>query len=215
MIIENVIPRPDIDRVLDVLSTLTWKPGFSRDEGYSQEIKRNQELRQSDDVRLKVVLDALQKKIWSNTAFSIRAFPFKAARLRLNRCADGGFYGPHADASIMNVPPIRSDLSMTLWLTEDYEGGELVVEGERYKGKPGDIIVYPSYSVHEVTPVTQGERICAVMWIQSMIRDQQKRDLMTRFYEYGARLKEKESLSPDYIEITSIYNNLLRLWAET
>jgi len=114
----------------------------------------------------------------------------------------------------MNNPPIRSDLSMTLWLTDDYEGGELVVNGEKFKGKPGDIIVYPSYSVHEVLSVTKGERICAVMWIQSMIREQDKRALMTRFYQYGQRLKDKESLSPDYIEITSLYNNLLRLWAE-
>lgn len=215
MIIRDVISRPDIDRVLDVLSTMTWKEGQARDATYQREVKCNQELRKSDDIRLAAILEDFQKTIWRNLTFSTFAFPYKAAALRLNRCTDGGFYGPHADASVMGVPPIRSDLSMTLFLTDGYEGGELHVEGVGViKGNPGDIVVYPSYYVHEVTPVTKGERICAVMWIQSMIRDQQKRELLTRFHQHGVRLKEKESLSPDYIEITSLYNNLLRMWAE-
>lgn len=213
--LKGVISRADIDRALDVLSTLKWTKGRTHNQEYGEKVKCNEELRASDDIRLKVILEDFQKKIWRNTEFSTKSFAYKAAALRFNKCSDGGFYGPHADASIMNVPPIRSDLSMTLFLSEGYEGGELIIDGVgSFKGEPGDIVLYPSYYVHQVTPVTAGQRICAVMWIQSMIREESKRDLLTRFYNLGVRMKEIDGLGPDYTETTSIYNNLLRMWAE-
>lgn len=215
MIIENVISRPDIDRALDVLSTMRWYKGHSPSEDYSREIKQNEELRKGDDIRLKAILTGFEKTIFSNLRFTQSVYPLKGAALRFNRCRDGGFYGPHADSSLMNKPAIRSDVSMTLWLTDDYKGGELCVEGMGvFKGKPGDIMIYPSHYVHEVKPVTKGERICAVMWVQSMVRDPCQRDLLRRFYELGVKTQEKEGLSPDYTEMTSIYNNLLRQWVE-
>lgn len=213
--VKSVISRADIDQALDVLSTLTWRDGYSKYHDYSKEIKRNQELRANHDIRLKAILQNLQQTIWTNPEFQQIAHPHKGAALRFNRCADGGFYGPHADACIMAVPPIRSDLSVTLFLTDDYEGGELVIDGTPFKGKAGDIVVYPSYYVHEVKPVTKGERICAVMWVQSMVRSKDQRELLSRFYRLGLSLKEKESFGTDYIEATSIHNNLLRMWAET
>lgn len=215
MIIESVISGPDICQALDAIAVSKWQPGHSHHQDYQQVVKRNEELRRADNAPLKIVLDDLQRKILSNRRFSQLTFAYKTASLRFNRCKDGGFYGRHADASVMGKPPIRSDLSMTLWLTEDYAGGELCIDGlGEFKGKPGDILVYPSCYVHEVKPVTKGERICAVMWIQSMIRDQAKREHLTRFYDFGVRMKEREHLSPEYIEVTSLYNNLLRMWAE-
>ena len=215
MIIENVISGADISRALDTLSTIQWKEGLSFDQDYAK-IKQNQELRKNDDMRLKIILEDFHKKIWKNVEFYTNALPLKSAALRFNRCADGGFYGKHADSAIMNVPPIRSDLSMTLFLTDDYEGGELEIEGiGSFKGKAGSIILYPSHYVHQVTPVTKGERICAVMWIQSLIQNQQQREFMADFYKFGVSLKEKENLSEDYVKCTSLYNNLLRMWSVT
>jgi len=222
MIIEQAVPQPEIDRALESLSALQWKMGVAQSDEYSREIKRNQELRRNDDHRnpndplhLRHILTGLEKNIFSNLRFSQSVYPLKGAALRFNRCTNGGFYGPHADSSLMNRPPIRSDVSVTLWLTDDYEGGELCIHGMgEFKGKPGDIVVYPSHYVHEVKPVTRGERICAVMWVQSMIREESQRELLRRFYELGVRTKEKENLSPDYIEMVSLYNNLLRQWAD-
>jgi len=73
---------------------------------------------------------------------------------------------------------VRTDLSMTLWLNEDYEGGELCVDGHRLKGKAGECVVYRGDSIHEVTPVTRGERICAITWIQSEFRDSEIRQII-------------------------------------
>lgn len=215
MIIEGVIPAEEIKAALEVLATIKWKPGLTFDARYA-EIKQNQELRKQDDIRLKAILEGWQRRIWKHVDFYTAALPLKSSGLRFNRCADGGFYGPHADAAVMNVPPVRSDLSLTIWLTDGYDGGELVVNGwGSFKGKPGSMVLYPSTYVHEVKPVTRGERICAVMWVQSLVKNMEHRQFLRRMHDFGAGIKAREGLTPEYTEFVSLYNNLLRLWSET
>lgn len=210
LLIENVIPEARVDEIVAFLSTAKWEDGHATTEDYKTQVKHNKELRGLP------VLKELQQTIWKNEKFLLYAHPKSGVSLRFNKYETGGFYGKHADAPVMGNPPIRSDLSLTLFLSDpkDYDGGELVIEGEHYKGPKGSVLVYPSYFVHEVLPVTRGERIAAVAWVQSMIRDESMRKLMSRFYLMGKEIQSKEGFSDLYAECASIYSNLMRLTVE-
>lgn len=215
LLIESVIPSEYVDEILTTLTQRRdWSDGHAHTEEYRTQVKQNKELRAQQGLTNE--LNKLQQMIWSNHQFKLYAHPKVGAALRFNKYELGGFYGPHADAPLMGNPPIRSDLSLTLFLSDpsDYEGGELVIEGVKYKGPKGSILVYPSYYVHEVLPVTKGTRIAAVAWIQSFIRDESMRKLISRFYELGTAIQEREGLSDLYTECASIYSNLMRLTVE-
>lgn len=99
---------------------------------------------------------------------------------RYNRYTVGDEYKPHTDAPFMEVEggKIRTDLSLTIWLNDDYEGGELVIDGMPHKGKPGQAVLYSGSTIHGVNPVTRGERICLITWIQSEFRDNEVREVI-------------------------------------
>ena len=107
----------------------------------------------------------------------------------------------------------RTDLSCTVFLSDpnSYEGGELVVNGEAVKGRAGEAIVYDCGSIHEVAEVTEGERICAVTWIQSRIRDMSKRKLVSEYRRFVEQLKGQPEM---YLEAGRFNSALLRMWSE-
>ena len=138
---------------------------------------------------------------------------------------NGGHYGTHSDAALMRLPEagmtIRSDLSATLFLTEpeDYDGGELLAEtpfgAQAVKLAAGDMVLYPSSSLHQVTPVTRGQRICAITWIQSAVADEQARALL---YDLDCSIRaltpSRPQDDPDINRLIHVYHNLLRRWAQ-
>jgi PKHD-type hydroxylase len=131
-------------------------------------------------------------------------------------------YGAHADSAFITLPQgtIRSDLSCTIFLNEpdDYEGGELLIrlgDGElKFKLKPGEAIVYPSDTLHQVVPVTKGERLVAITFIQSRIQDPFRRNLLYDLNEVAAL--EGLKMNPEnFTRLQLVQNQLLRHWAET
>jgi PKHD-type hydroxylase len=117
-------------------------------------------------------------------------------------------------------PQLRTDLSCTLFLSEpeDYEGGELEVVDtygtHEVKLPAGDLILYPSSSLHRVHPVTQGARICAFFWLQSMVRDDRQRALLFELDQTIQKLRARLGESEESVAPTGHYHNLLRMWAE-
>jgi PKHD-type hydroxylase len=116
---------------------------------------------------------------------------------------------------------LRTDVSATLFLSDpdDYEGGELVIESQygvqEIKLCAGDMILYPSTSLHEVRPVTQGERICAFFWVQSMVRESQHRELLFDLDQSIQQLtRERGADCPEVRRLTGVYHNLVRSWSE-
>jgi len=143
-----------------------------------------------------------------------------------NRYQGKQTYGNHVDNAIRFVPGtptrVRSDLSATLFLSEpdDYKGGELVIQeqfGEQnIKLNAGDLILYPSRSLHQVKPVIDGERLACVMWMQSMVRDNEQRQILFDLDQSIQSLTtQHEHQHQDIMRLTNIYQNLLRQWAET
>ncbi len=150
--------------------------------------------------------------------------PLRTLPPRFNRYEGGGHYGFHVDGAVMAVAgggQLRSDVSCTLFLCEpeDYDGGELVISdtyGEHEVKLPaGDLIVYPSSSLHQVQPVTRGTRLAAFFWVQSLVRDERRRRLLLDLDRSIQTLTHTGAEPSAVLQLTGIYHNLLRDWSET
>jgi PKHD-type hydroxylase len=166
--------------------------------------------------------EILRQALIRSEEFRDFSFAYALAPPMMTRSKPGMKYGAHADAAFLPLPQgtIRSDLSCTIFLNEpeDYDGGQLHIRlGDadlNFKLKPGEAVVYPSDTLHEVVPVTRGERLVAITFIQSRIQDPFRRNLLFTLNEIGAL--EGSNMSPDnYTRLQLVQNQLLRHWAET
>jgi PKHD-type hydroxylase len=167
-----------------------------------------------------MILGALQR----SPLFIAAALPLRVYPPLFNRYQGSQNYGTHIDGAIREVPGfaqrVRSDLSATLFLAapEDYYGGELLIEDtyglHRSKLPAGDMVLYPASSLHRVQPVTRGARLASFFWIQSMIREDGKRTLLFDLDMAIQQLNRVAAENPAMVQLTSVYHNLLRLWAE-
>jgi PKHD-type hydroxylase len=160
----------------------------------------------------------------TNALYFAAALPLRASPALINGYAGGEHYGDHVDGAVRvmagGAPPLRTDLSATLFLTDpaSYDGGELIVAdtyGEHeVKLDAGDMILYPASSVHRVEAVTRGERVCAFFWIQSMVRDDSRRALLLELDRTITSLRGRIGECAETVTLTSQYHNLLRMWAD-
>jgi PKHD-type hydroxylase len=134
-------------------------------------------------------------------------------------------YGPHSDSAVRHSritgARYRTDLSCTLFLSDpaDYDGGELIIEAEpnasRVKLPAGDLVLYPADSVHQVTPVTRGERWAAIFWVQSMVADPTRRRLLYDVDQAAAAVRAGMGDDhPAAVAVVGVYHRLMRLWAQ-
>ncbi|MGF1611533.1 MAG: Fe2+-dependent dioxygenase [Kiloniellales bacterium] len=165
-----------------------------------------------------VVRPALER----SELFRAAALPRRIGPLLFSRYEEGMAYGAHVDDAVMSAADdLRSDASFTVFLSapQDYEGGELVIEssgGEAaYKLDAGDVIVYPSTSLHRVDPVTRGTREVAVGWVQSLVRDAACREILFDLQTARQLLFQEQGKSRGFDLLSKTYSNLLRRWAET
>lgn len=166
------------------------------------------------------VVQALQR----HPLFMAAALPLHVFPPLFNRYEGGGSFGSHIDNAIRQVPGtphrIRTDLSATLFLSEpsEYDGGELNIEDtygvHGVKLPAGDLVLYPATSLHHVTAVTRGARVASFFWIQSLIRDDAQRTLLFDLDTAIQRVSEDLPSHPVAIQLTGVYHNLLRQWAE-
>jgi PKHD-type hydroxylase len=166
-----------------------------------------------------IIVNALR----TNPLFMSGALPLHVLPPMFNRYSGGQTFGSHIDGSVRTLPNgqrIRTDLSCTLFFCDpdEYDGGELVIEDtygtQSIKLAAGHMILYPSSSVHQVTPVTRGTRLCSFFWLQSMIRDNARRALLFDMDVAIQRLGAENPTHPSVIQLTGVYHNLLRQWAE-
>jgi PKHD-type hydroxylase len=167
-----------------------------------------------------MILAALER----SPLFMSAALPLKVFPPLFNRYRGGENFGTHVDNAIRQVPGtphrVRTDLSATLFLSapEDYDGGELTVEdtygAHRVKLPAGHMLLYPATSLHQVRPVTRGTRLAAFFWIQSMVRDDGQRTLL---FDLDTAIQRVSQAMPDdaaAVQLTGVYHNLLRRWAD-
>jgi PKHD-type hydroxylase len=173
-------------------------------------------------------LDAIQKLVFqalvSNLAFRAAAMPRKFVLPMVSRYKPGMAYGAHIDNAIMGQRMgglERSDLSYTLFLTDpsEYDGGELTLWSpygeQRIKMPPGSLFLYPSTMLHLVSPVTRGERIVIVGWIESIVRDESRREILFDLNRIKQYLIDNHPDLPEADIALKTYGNLMRKWADT
>ena len=200
-----------------------WTDGRASAGYLSSGVKDNAQLPEGSAAARKLG-ELIMRTLESNTLFTSAALPFKVLPPFFNRYSGGQSYGRHIDGAIRQISNtvhrVRTDLAATLFLTppEEYDGGELVVEdtfgARRVKLGAGDLVLYPGTSVHGVEPVTRGTRLAAFFWVQSMVRDEPKRDILYDLSETLGALRGKVG-SGELSALTAVYHNLLRMWAET
>ena len=190
----------------------------------ARSVKQNQQLDDGSEAAVQLGNHVL-RRLANMPTFISAALPKKIYPPKFNRYADGGTYGAHVDSAVMHSKAdncwVRSDLSCTLFLTppEDYDGGELVITetlGEkRIKLPAGDMILYPSSTVHQVSPVTRGHRISSFFWVESMVRGLEQRQLLFDMDMSLLRLRQAHGeKEPSVIALSGTYHNLLRMWAD-
>lgn len=223
--IPSVFSKTEVSKINQHLAQGEWINGQQTAGEQARSVKRNQQLADDSQLAQKlgdIVLDALAR----HPLFISAALPLKIFPPMFNRYQGGETYGKHVDNAVRFVPGtatrVRSDLSATLFLSEPeaYQGGELDIQeqfgSEKIKLSAGDMILYPSSSVHQVTPVTEGSRVSAVLWLQSMVRDHQQRDMLFELDQSIQSLTTQHGHQDDNVmTLTGLYQNLIREWADT
>ncbi len=222
--IPDVLHREQLMAMRAALEAADWADGRETVGAQGARVKQNQQLPENSPLRQQlgqIVLTALA----SSPLYHAATLPLRTLPPRFNRYQGGGHYGFHIDGAVMALPAdggqLRSDISCTLFLNEpeDYDGGELVVSdtyGEHEVKLPaGDLIVYPSSSLHRVAPVTRGARLASFFWVQSLIRDDGSRRLLFELDSSIQRLTQTGADANAVLQLTGVYHNLLRQWAET
>ena len=220
--IPDILDADQVAQARRILDTADWVDGRVTAGHQSARAKDNLQLAEDHPVARQLgetILVALQRNpLFISAALPLRVFP------PLFNCYKGGHsFGNHVDNAIRRVAstgmPVRTDLSATLFLAEpdEYHGGELLIEDtygvHAVKLPAGHMVVYPSSSLHNVQPVTQGARIAAFFWIQSMIRDDGERTLLFDLDTAIQRLTVDLPEHPAALQLTAVYHNLLRRWA--
>jgi PKHD-type hydroxylase len=221
--IPQVLDSAQADRMRAALERAAWTDGRETVGAQGAQVKRNLQLPETSPLRAELGREVLQA-LARHPLFHAAALPQRILPPRFNRYECGGHYGLHVDGAVMALPDgsqLRSDVSCTLFLSdpEDYDGGELIVNdlyGEHeVKLAAGDAIVYPSSSLHRVQAVTRGTRYAAFFWVQSLVRDDAQRQLLLELDTAIQRLAAGEADADALLQLTGIYHNLLRRWAQT
>ena len=221
--IDQVLSKTEVRDFRAQLDAAAWDDGAATAGTLAKSVKRNQQITDGSEFCQRLGQHIL-RRLSSTPLFISAALPRTIYPPKFNRYADGGTYGAHVDSALMFLPgshqQMRTDLSATLFLAEpeEYDGGELEVEGpfgvQAVKLAAGDMVLYPSSSLHRVTPVTRGARVASFFWIESLVQDEGERTLL---FDLDQSIQQLTPLvapdDPRLVQLTSVYHNLLRRWA--
>ena len=220
IVLAGIIPANVLSQIRTRLAAGKFISGKLSAVGRAVAIKDNL-LLAPDSPGAAEIIEMIAGSLQSNPAFQTATWPDAMLRPLICRYANGGHYGDHVDAAIMGEvsEQIRCDIAMTICLNDasDYDGGELVIDTagvpRSWKGNAGDAIVYPADTVHRVSPVTRGARDVAVSWIQSMVREPERRRILFDLRSTLDALDASPSPPPEAEALRRSFFNLIRMWA--
>ncbi len=222
--IPNVLTPEQVRAMRMAIDAADWVDGRATVGAQGARVKNNRQLPETSPVAQeqgRIVQQALAQ----HALYFAAALPLRTVPPLFNRYAGGETYGLHVDGAVRTMPhavhpALRTDLSCTLFLSEpeDYDGGELVVVDtygmHEVKLPAGDMILYPSTSLHRVEPVTRGERVGSFFWVQSMVRDDARRAMLFEMDQTIQKLRARLGETEETVSLTGQYHNLLRMWSE-
>jgi PKHD-type hydroxylase len=223
IVIEALLSPDEVAKSKAQLLSAPWVDGKITAGSQSAAVKTNRQIEQAHPVAQQVG-ELILRKLGANPLFIAAAIPDKIFPPLFNRYGEGEGFGLHIDNAIRPIKgtsqAIRTDLSATLFFSDasEYDGGELHIEtsygAQSVKLNAGDLVLYPSKSLHRVTTVTRGERLASFFWLQSMIRDDGQRSLLFDLDQsIQAVTCALGSNHAEVLRLTGVYHNLLRTWA--
>jgi PKHD-type hydroxylase len=223
--IENVLSKDEVRQFREYLDGADWNDGAGTAGSLARKVKANQQLDDESDIAVGL-RNHILRTLGGHPLFTSAALPRKIYPPKFNRYQDGGSYGTHVDSAVMHIPgtnmSLRSDLSATLFLSEpgEYDGGELEIDTEfgvqAVKLGAGDMVLYPSSSMHRVVPVTRGARVASFFWIESLVGDEGERALLFDLDQSIQKITAAAQTDDGtLVRLTGVYHNLLRRWATT
>lgn len=220
--IPKVLTPEQVCAMRAAIDAADWVDGRATVGAQGAQVKHNRQLPEHSPVSLEQG-HLIQQALAAHPLYFAAALPLRTVPPLFNRYAGGETYGLHVDGAMRPLPgggALRTDLSCTLFLCEpeDYEGGELVVVDtygtHEAKLPAGDLVLYPSTSLHRVEPVTRGERVCSFFWVQSMVRDDVRRAMLFELDQTIQKLRARLGETEETVALTGQYHNLLRMWSE-
>lgn len=221
--IPDVLTASELAHARNALEAAQWIDGKVTAGYQAQSVKDNLQLPEGHPIAGELG-EMILKALGRSPLFIAAALPLKVFPPMFNRYSDGGHFGTHVDTAIRAIATtgqrIRTDLSATLFFSapDEYDGGELFVEdtygAHSIKLPAGNLVLYPATSLHRVAPVSRGARIASFFWIQSMIRADADRTLLYDLDTAIRRLAKESPGNAAGVQLTGVYHNLLRRWAE-
>jgi PKHD-type hydroxylase len=216
--IENVLTSDDLKFINEQIHLTDFVDGKQTAGWHAQAVKHNTQL--ADTAYSQPLKDRVSAAVWRHALFQSAVRPKTIHTLLFSRYEPGMSYGTHVDNALMGNSTFRSDVSFTLFLGDpvDYEGGELVIEasdGDRsFKLEKNSMIVYPSSYLHRVEAVTKGVRFVCVGWVQSLVRDPARREILFDLDTVRRSLFAQHGKTLEFDLLSKSYANLLRQWCE-
>lgn|SRR5512138_277246 len=220
--IPNVLTPEQVAEGRRILDAAEWIDGRDTAGHQGARVKNNAQLPLRSPAAEQLG-QMILKALAAAPLFMSAALPARILPPMFNRYSVGQTFGTHVDGAIRmvgNGNSVRTDVSCTLFFSnpDEYDGGELIVEdtygAKSVKLPAGHMILYPSTSLHRVNPIARGVRVCSFFWLQSMIRDDARRALLFDMDVAIQRLASQMPDHPSVVQLTGIYHNLLRQWAE-
>lgn len=219
--IPNILDTTKLANIREILGKVEFINGKHSAGKAAQRVKNNEEMKQGTQ-QADYLDHLLIGSLAENENFRSSTLPYRVAQPVFARYTPGMRYGDHVDDPVMGSGPekFRTDVSVTVFLNnpDDYEGGELIINttyGEKSVKLPaGSAVVYPSASVHRVSEVTRGERLAAIVWLQSMVRDPAQRELLYQLDEARNILLKNNPDAPEAKQVDRSYANLVRMWSD-
>ena len=216
--LQRVLAPEELNQLREIAQRVRWEDGGKTAGVIAAPFKRNNEAAW-DSAEGRAASELTMKALRRHPQFFNAALPASVSPPMMNRYSVGMEYGDHCDAAILGgSTPMRADLSATLFISDptDYDGGELITDlipaGHATKLAAGDLILYPSTSVHHVAPVTRGERLAMIFWVQSMVRSGEQRALLFTLGQTLNELDARLAKTPELTRLYTCYYNLVRMW---
>jgi PKHD-type hydroxylase len=220
--IPGILDASKLSNIRKILDNAKFVDGKLSAGKHAKKIKNNEEMDQESQ-QAQYLDQLVVGGLAENKTFRNAALPHKVSQPFFARYSKGMAYGDHIDDPVMGAAGerYRADISVTVFLNEpdDYQGGELVINTsfgqQKIKLPAGYVIMYPSSRLHQVTEITKGERRVAVLWLQSMVRDPGKREILYNLNLARESLMQSQPDAPETAQVDHGYVNLVRLWSET
>lgn len=221
IIIPGLLKAEELQEIDTLLPSISFESGSSTAQGAAKEVKNNLQASREENAPYARAQEIVFKAIASSPLVQAGVMPKNILPPIISKYSNDMHYGWHTDSPLMsNEITIRVDMSMTLFLSDPatYKGGELVIYTPTgytpYKLERGSAIIYPTTRLHCVNPVTEGERIACVTWLQSMVRDTEKREILFQLKYVQEFIGNNNSQSLENLMLLQLYSNLTRMWAE-